>query len=148
MSIKYGANGLHDGTDETKELAFDVTGVTTGTTRTVTVPNADVDLPEINLTATSNIGLGTGAVDAITTGNYNVGLGDNALTNNTTGVSNTAIGTESGYSVTTGDENTFVGRGAGYYMTTGSNNSILGRYNGKLQHCGWLCGRSINHYWT
>ena len=39
MSIKYGANGLHDGTDETKQLAFDVTGVTTGTTRTVTVPD-------------------------------------------------------------------------------------------------------------
>ena len=39
MPIKYGANGLHDGTDETKELAFDVTGVTTGTTRTVTVPD-------------------------------------------------------------------------------------------------------------
>ena len=39
MSIKYGANGLHDGADETKKLAFDVTGVTTGTTRTVTVPD-------------------------------------------------------------------------------------------------------------
>ena len=39
MPIKYGANGLHDGTDETKQLAFDVTGVTTGTTRTVTVPD-------------------------------------------------------------------------------------------------------------
>ena len=50
MSIKYGANGLHDGTDETKQLAFDVTGVTTGTTRAVTVPNANVDLPEINIT--------------------------------------------------------------------------------------------------
>ena len=143
MPIKYGANGLHDGTDETKELAFDVTGVTTGTTRTVTVPDANVDLPEINLTATSNIGLGTGAVDAITTGNYNVGLGDNALTNNTTGVSNTAIGTESGYSVTTGDENTFVGRGAGYYMTTGSNNSILGRYNGNQ---GGLDIRTASNY--
>jgi hypothetical protein len=31
---------------------------------------------EINTTATSNLGLGTGAVDSITTGDYNVGVGE------------------------------------------------------------------------
>ena len=126
MPIKYGANGLHDGTDETKELAFDVTGVTTGTTRTVTVPNANVDLPEINLTATSNIGLGTGAVDAITTGDYNVGLGDSALTNNTTGYSNTASGTWALNSNTTGTYNTASGYAALYSNTTGYSNTASG----------------------
>ena len=142
MPIKYGANGLHDGTDETKELAFDVTGVTTGTTRTVTVPNANVDLPEINLTATSNIGLGTGAVDAITTGNYNVGLGNNALTAETTGSNNTAVGSNAlalgagswnnvavGYNsldaCVTGQNNVSVGSGA-LSSSTASNNTAVG----------------------
>jgi hypothetical protein len=40
MSIKYGNTGLHDGTDDSKIAAFDVSGVTTGTTRTITVPDA------------------------------------------------------------------------------------------------------------
>ena len=147
MSIKYGANGLHDGTDETKELAFDVTGVTTGTTRTVTVPDANVDLPEINLTATSNIGLGTGAVDAITTGNYNVGLGDNALTANTTGTQNVAVGayaldanTISSYSTAVGYNtlsastevgHTAVGSSALSACTTASYNTAVGYVAGQ-----------------
>ena len=60
MPIKYGANGLHDGTDETKELAFDVTGVTTGTTETITVDANGVNLNG-KLTATG-ITLPDGAV--------------------------------------------------------------------------------------
>ena len=46
----------------------------------------------INVSATNNLGLGTGAVDSITTGGYNVGVGDGALTNATSGARNTAIG--------------------------------------------------------
>ena len=44
MSVKFTSKGLADGTDETKELEFNVAGVTTATTRTITVPDADVDL--------------------------------------------------------------------------------------------------------
>ena len=36
MSIKYSDSGFLDGADETKKLSFDVSGVTTGTTRTIT----------------------------------------------------------------------------------------------------------------
>lgn len=35
---------IQDDTDDTKEIAFDASGITTGTTRTVTVPDEDVDL--------------------------------------------------------------------------------------------------------
>ena len=44
MSVKFTSKGLADGTDSTKELEFNVTGVTTGTTRTITVPNGDTKL--------------------------------------------------------------------------------------------------------
>ena len=44
MSVKFTSKGLADGTDSTKELEFNVAGVTTGTTRTITVPNGDTKL--------------------------------------------------------------------------------------------------------
>ena len=44
MSVKFTSKGLADGTDSTKELEFNVAGVTTGTTRTITVPDENVDL--------------------------------------------------------------------------------------------------------
>jgi len=78
-------------------------------------------------TATSNLGLGTGAVDSITTGDYNVGVGDNALTANTTGSNNTANGYQALYANTTGQENTAVGESAMYSNTTGSYNVAVGQ---------------------
>ena len=47
MTIKYSDSGFLDGADETKKLSFDVSGVTTGTTRTITMPDANVDLSSV-----------------------------------------------------------------------------------------------------
>jgi len=44
MSIKYSDSGFLDGADSTKKLSFDVSGVTTGTTRTITMPDGDTKL--------------------------------------------------------------------------------------------------------
>jgi len=38
---------IADGTDETKLIGFDASAITTGTTRTITMPDADVDLGDI-----------------------------------------------------------------------------------------------------
>jgi len=38
---------IQNGTDTTKELAFDVSGISTGTLRTITIPDTDVDLSDI-----------------------------------------------------------------------------------------------------
>ncbi len=64
---------------------------------------------EVNLTATSNIGLGANALDSITTGDYNVGLGLSALTANTTASNNTSVGYAALGQNTTGTENTATG---------------------------------------
>ena len=73
----------------------------------VEFPDATIQLTAVPVTttATSNLGLGTGAVDSITTGDYNVGVGDYALTSNTTGTENTAVGSNS-LRLNTGSQNT------------------------------------------
>ena len=85
---------------------------------------------EINTTATSNLGLGTGAVDSITTGDYNVGVGDNALSATTTGNYNTADGYQALYSNTTGGSNTAIGYAALAASTTGYRNTAVGHLAG------------------
>jgi hypothetical protein len=103
--------------DNAEKLATTSTGVdVTGT----------VNGLEINTTATSNLGLGTGAVDAITTGDYNVGVGDSALTSVTEGVRNTGVGTYALISNVTGSYNTALSMQSLNSNTTGNNNTATG----------------------
>jgi hypothetical protein len=95
-------------------------------TGNITLGTNTIDGLEINTTATSNLGLGTGAVDSITTGDYNVGVGDGALTANTTGANNTATGYQALYFNTTGSNNTANGFRALDSNTTGSYNTANG----------------------
>ena len=114
-------------------------------TGNITLGTNKIDGLAINVSATSNLGLGTGAVDSITTGDYNVGVGDSALTAvtsgannvavgyatltaNTTGSDNTAVGSSALLANTTGTENVAVGKGALDANTTGAENSAIG-YN-------------------
>jgi len=124
--VKFQANGVEKGSlDSSGNLT--VTGIVNGL--------------QINTTATGNLGLGTGAVDSITTGDYNTGVGDVALTACTEGIRNTAVGYQSlqtstgdfntavgmqSLQVTTGDNNIALGYGAGDNITTGSSNIIIG----------------------
>jgi len=117
-----------------KATSFTSTGIDDNATSTAITIDASENVTltgtvnglEINTTATSNLGLGTGAVDSITTGDYNVGVGDNALTANTTGNNNVASGSYSLYSNTTASYNTASGYSALYYNTTGANNTATG----------------------
>lgn len=64
--------------DGTKELAFEVDGITTGTTRTITVPDSDLDLtPTTGDFQGSDAGLTDIAGLAVTDGNIIVGNGTN-----------------------------------------------------------------------
>jgi len=44
MTVKYSGEGILDNTDETKVMSFDVSGVTTNTTRTLTMPDRNVTI--------------------------------------------------------------------------------------------------------
>ena len=123
VSKKITQSNLLKGIDNT---AADATAITIDASENVTLAGT-VNGLEINTTATSNLGLGTGAVDSITTGDYNVGVGDGALTATTTGYQNTASGHRSLYSNTTGYYNTASGSYALYANTTASYNTAIGR---------------------
>ena len=57
MTVKYSGEGIRDNTDETKVMSFDVSGVTTNTTRTLTMPDKDITL--IGEDSSGNVGIGT-----------------------------------------------------------------------------------------
>ena len=104
------------------------------------------DLSDAITTATSNIGLGSAALDSLTasSGNYNVALGINAGTAVTTGDNNVAIGFDALKTASTQSEatavgykaaedlaggvfgSTFIGVRAGSNVTTGWGNTGLG----------------------
>jgi len=56
MTVKYSGEGIRDNTDETKVMGFDVSGVTTSTTRTLTMPDKDITL--IGEDSSGKVGIG------------------------------------------------------------------------------------------
>ena len=78
------------------------------------------DLSDAVTTATSNIGIGSTALDSLTasSGNYNVALGVNAGTAITTGDNNVAIGFEAANAISTQSSNTMIGFQAGKSATS------------------------------
>ena len=71
--------------------------------------------------------VGIGMYSLLTnTGNFNVGIGTSALRANTSGTGNTAIGQDALCYSTTGVQNTALGKEAGYANTIGSNNTAIG----------------------
>jgi hypothetical protein len=89
------------------------------------------DLSDAVTTATSNIGIGSTALDSLTasSGNYNVALGINAGTAITTGDNNIAIGFEAAEAITTQSSNTMVGFQAGK-SSTSAQSVYIGYYAG------------------
>ena len=77
----------------------------------------------------SNTAVGSGALQANTTGDNNTANGFQALYSNTTGSRNTANGLRALYSNTTGDSNTANGRDALYNNSTGAGNVCIGSLN-------------------
>jgi hypothetical protein len=111
----------------------------------------------------NNIGLGSGALNSVTTGNNNTAIGRNALRDVTTGVDNVALGDSSliaattsnnsiaigraALQVATGDSNVAIGRSAGLAITTGFNNTFLGLNAGNTTTTGsnnTVLGNSAN----
>lgn len=73
-----------------------------------------------------NTGIGTMALQALTTGWSNVANGYRALADTTTGKYNTAIGVHALDKTTTADRNTAMGHYAAYLNETGMENTVVG----------------------
>lgn len=74
-----------------------------------------------------NTGVGSNALQALTSGGENTAVGPNALYSNTTGDANTAMGPYALYFNTTGGANTAVGHYALWNNTTGYENTAVGK---------------------
>lgn len=108
---------IKDNTDATKKLAFEVSGVSTATTRTLTVPNADTTIVGTDATQTfsnksidlaSNTLTGTTAQfnTALSDGNFTTLAGTETLTNKTVDLaSNTLTGTTAQFNTALSDAN-------------------------------------------
>jgi hypothetical protein len=70
--------------------------------------------------------VGAGALGSNTTGSNNTAVGRGALSADTTGSSNTAVGVNALLLATTNSDNTAIGAGAMYFQTTGSDNVAVG----------------------
>ncbi len=106
---------IQDNADATKQLAFEVSSVATATTRTWTVPNANIDFGTLSFVATTNSNVLGGTDCRIEGGTNNNVSGTGCETINCfyttlSGTRNTAINCgESGSSFTgSGTENTFI----------------------------------------
>jgi len=75
---------------------------------------------------TSNVAIGSNALNSNTTGVYNSALGINSLYTNTSGYDNTAIGNGALFNVSSGINNTSIGSASLQGISTGNNNSAIG----------------------
>ena len=66
---------------------------------------------------TGNVGLGSGTLDALTSGSYNIGIGYNAGTTMTDGAQNVLIGGNAGHYITSGGGNICIGMSSGDAIT-------------------------------
>jgi hypothetical protein len=76
-------------------------------------------------TGSQNVAVGVGSGGGITTGSNNTAIGDNALAAIVGGSGNTAVGTDA-LTGATGNSNIGIGHDAGDNITTGSNNIVIG----------------------
>jgi len=114
---------ITDNADATKKLAFELSAITTATTRTCTVPNLDCILPAVY--NSSNLLLGASAYSSLTSSaTYNVAVGGLSALNLSSGDYNTGLGyasiRDSGFNI----HNTGVGYAALMTTTTNYNTAV------------------------
>ncbi len=79
-----------------------------------------------SISGSTNTGVGTNALEAITSGNGNCAVGTDSLKSLTTGISNVAVGTGALASVIASEGNIALGTSAGGSVASGNYNVIIG----------------------
>ncbi len=129
---------IYDDGDDSKVVNFQVSNLTTSTTRTITVPDNPMRLPAAYNASSIGLGdlaytgsgvqcslLGVAAGEALTTGAGCTFLGSGAGASNLIADSNTAVGSDA-LALCTAQNNTAVGRDALVILVGGQNNCALG----------------------
>ena len=146
---------IFDDGDDTKKIAFEVSPVTTATTRTITAADYNIDLATVCISSPTDSGTATPALGALTiigqdgittsgatsivtitprgAGTGNMFLGEGAGNLTLSGTSNVGFGSLSSPALTTGSNNVSVGISAGTKINSGDANISIGKLsNGVL----------------
>ena len=95
-------------------------------------------------TATDNLGVGTGSLASLSTGDYNVAVGQDALTALTTGSYNVALGADTLKALQGSNYNVAIGYGALIANTSGSQNIAIG--TALVSNTGGIDNVAIGHH--
>ena len=116
---------VQDNGNATKQLAFEVSGITAGTTCTWTAPDRDLDLGNVAVSvATTSLKMG-GSSATYMSGADNTVLGYGSATSLTSGQRNTIVGSAAAPTLTSND-NTIMGALAGNLTTSSAGNTLIG----------------------
>lgn len=124
---------IQDNDDATKQLAFEVSGITAGTTCTWTAPDRDLDLGNVAVSvATTSLKMGGSSATSMS-GAYNTVLGYGSATSLTSGTGNTIVGHAAAPTLTSSN-NTIMGYLAGNLTTSSTRNTLIGNSAGYLSN--------------
>ncbi len=137
---------IQDNTDATKQLAFEVSGITTATTRTLTPPNANATIAALDVedqTVTGGARVTSKSLGTITTGTLTLDPGDRPLQHYTNNGAHTLAPGSNGGSILLEILN---GASAGTITTSGFT-KVTGSFtttNGHKFHCSVIVGNAYS----
>jgi len=141
---------IYNSADPTRIMDFDASEITTGTTRTLTIPdnsgvigivagsNKEVQYNDNGVLGSSSNFTWNDTALSIETGIHNIYIIDSLHTPlSATGEKNTIVSSSNnGHYITTGDFNSFFGFTSGENTTTGNGNSFFGVSSGQINESG------------
>lgn len=119
---------VKNSSDSTKQAIVSAASITTGTTRTLTLPDANTTLAGLSVAETfTAVQTFSAAPTApfVTSGN-NERFGDSSGNNSASGIENVFFGKQSGAALTAGSDNAFVGYQSGISILDGNYNAAIG----------------------
>jgi hypothetical protein len=118
-------------TSLTSSLNASIGGINIGRGANLTLGNVAVAATLPSASGGSNVAIGLGALNNLTTGNDNVSIGPSSLLRNTTGQQNIGLGPISLFQLSTGSRNIAAGSNALRDLVNGTSNIAIGFLSGR-----------------